>query len=162
MAMEDLAAYQPIWTTPAQSTHGGSQVFAPGLPGYGGLNTIEALNLATAADLPARGDYTSSADALGWLIEIAHVADLLSPPLIGNYVPPEVIWRYVPDSLLVPEARMRPENARALWALVQRPEWRRFAKEAALARADSGLTESLQRSWGRPGAHDNTPRASSR
>ncbi len=64
MTIEDLAAYDVIWSEPYRTSYRGYEVYAPGLPSYGGVNTIEALNLLELADLPNRGHHAASPESL--------------------------------------------------------------------------------------------------
>jgi gamma-glutamyltranspeptidase/glutathione hydrolase len=73
---EDLRRYRPLWAEPARTFYHGYDVCGPGLPGLGGVHTIEALNLLDCADLFPGDHYSKSARALYWLMQITHAAYL--------------------------------------------------------------------------------------
>ena len=76
ITFEDMKHYKAVWEEPLHTTYGPYHVFAPGISSWGGVNTIEAVNLLEVADLKKYGHYTTSAKALLWLTQIAHVNHL--------------------------------------------------------------------------------------
>ncbi len=138
MTLEDLDAYDVIWSEPFRTSYRGYEVYAPGLPSYGGVNTIEALNVLELADLPSHGHHAASADSLYWLIQISRLPDLLSPPLAGSTVPRELLDRYFPGIDLAPESRIKKETAALLWKRMQEPGWNELQRVAAEARQKEG------------------------
>ncbi|MDE0365699.1 MAG: gamma-glutamyltransferase [Gammaproteobacteria bacterium] len=74
MTMEDLAAYDVIWSDPVVADYAGHQVFSHGLPATGGVNTTEALNILEAADIKSMGHYTESPEALFWLTQLTRLS----------------------------------------------------------------------------------------
>lgn len=70
LTLEDMAAYEARWVEPVTTRHAGFSVYAPGLPGYGGVDTIEALNLFEAAGLAKKPHYAASAESFYWLSQI--------------------------------------------------------------------------------------------
>ncbi len=76
MTLDDLASYAPAWTTPVTTDFAGFTVHAHGLPAQGGVNIVEALNVATAANLPALGSPATSPLAFFWQSEIGKVESL--------------------------------------------------------------------------------------
>lgn len=150
MSLADMENYRVVWAQPQRTTFRDFEVFGSGLPSYGGINTAEALNLIELADLPKRGYYTSAPDALYWLIQISQVADLLSPPLLGSYVPEELVRKQFPDQDLTPSRRTKKEWAAMLWKKMQHAKWKEFQEEAALAREkDSKAIETISEGFGR-------------
>ena len=141
MTLEDLGAYDVIWSEPYRTSYRGYEVYAPGLPSFGGVNTIEALNLLELADLPSQGHHGTSAESLYWLIQISRVPDLLSPPLAGSAVPPELLERYLSGIDLSPGSRIKKETAALLWERMKGPGWSELQREAAQARKEK--SESL-------------------
>src|SRR5215475_480224 len=109
MTLADLKAYRPIWSEPVQTSYHGYQVYSPGLPSIGGVNTNEALNLLEEADLKRHGHYTSSPESLYEFIQICRVGHILP------YLPSEFVKMYLPGVDPAPEARVKKENARQLW-----------------------------------------------
>jgi gamma-glutamyltranspeptidase/glutathione hydrolase len=120
LTREDMESYRAIWSDPAQTEYHGHQVYSLGLPGLGGGNTIEALNLLEAADLERYGHYTTSPDALYEFIQICRAALYLS------FFPQELIKHYAPELDVSPAARVRKDNARALWRSMNEPGWRKM------------------------------------
>lgn len=75
ISIEDLNAYDVIWSEPAKGYYHGYQVYAHGYPSMGGASLIEALNLAEAAELSEKGHYSKSAEALHTLYQICDAAE---------------------------------------------------------------------------------------
>ena len=55
---------------PLKTTHNGYEVYSHGLPAYGGVNLLEALNLIEAADLKNKAHYSESPESFFWLSHI--------------------------------------------------------------------------------------------
>ena len=131
ITLEDLRDYQVIWSEPAHTTYHGYDVYTLGLPNHGGLNIIEALNLAEAADVSGQGHYTTSAEALTRLIQIARVADVMGTSIWPmRQVPRELLSQHLGDIDLSPESRLTKETARRLWARMQEPAWTHLNEQA--------------------------------
>lgn len=79
MTRDDLASYRVLWTEPAHGTYHGYDIYSHGPPATGGVNLIEAMNLAEQGNLAALGTYSDSPVALYWLAQIAKPAYLLGP-----------------------------------------------------------------------------------
>jgi hypothetical protein len=77
-----------------------------------------ALNLLEAAEIAKFGHYTTSPDALYWLIQISRVGYFL-PAL-----PPATIKALFPDLDISLQSRLKKETAKLLWANMQSPKWR--------------------------------------
>jgi gamma-glutamyltranspeptidase/glutathione hydrolase len=69
LTLADLRRYRARWTRPLRGTYHGFEVAVPGLPGYGGVHTIETLNLLEYADLARHGHWSRSPQALRTLIQ---------------------------------------------------------------------------------------------
>src|SRR5690606_8348987 len=78
MTLEDLANYKPIWSQPLHSTYHGYDLYVHGLPASGGVNLIEAMNLAEASGLSKLGRYSESPEAMFTPAQIAKPAMLFS------------------------------------------------------------------------------------
>jgi gamma-glutamyltranspeptidase/glutathione hydrolase len=78
MTMEDLAAYQPLWSEPAEATYDRYQILSPGVPNLGGRLIQWSLGLAEAADLKQYPHYTKSSQSLYFLMEISRRAQELA------------------------------------------------------------------------------------
>jgi len=150
MTIEDMEEYQAIWAAPLCSTFRDYEIYGPGLPSYGGVNTVEAMNLLELADLAGKGYYTSKPEALYWLIQISQVADQLSPPLLGSFTPEALIKKYLPEQALDPSIRTTKEWAKTLWEKMNHKDWLNFTKEAGLAREkDEYVFDSISEGFGR-------------
>jgi gamma-glutamyltranspeptidase/glutathione hydrolase len=131
MTMKDLESYRPIWSEPAHTKFRDYDVYATGLPNTGGVNLIEALNLAELADLPRYGHYTKSAEALYRLMRIARVGDLMGTSITARgVVPVSLFQRYAADVDLSPAGRISKESAARVWADMQKPSWSELDREA--------------------------------
>jgi len=113
ITLEDLRAYAVVWSEPLTTTFRGYQVFAPGLPAAGGVNTIEALNVLEAAGFPARGSYRNDPESLFWFMQIHRLW------LLG-FLPAEVRDGLVEGVDLSPPSRATKATAAALWSAVER------------------------------------------
>jgi gamma-glutamyltranspeptidase/glutathione hydrolase len=114
LSLRDLEDYRVIWSEPLHTRYHGYDVFAPALPGLGGVHTIEALNLVECADLARHGPYTDSPEFLYWLIQIARV------PYLGAFFPLE--------------RRATKETARRLWEEMRRQGGLSLADSLRIAR----------------------------
>ncbi len=76
ITMEDMKQYKAVWEKPLETTYREYRAYAPGISSWGGVNTIEALNLLELADLKKSGHYTQSAESLLWLAQISRVHHL--------------------------------------------------------------------------------------
>ncbi len=109
---EDLANYAATWTEPVTTTFRGFAVHAHGLPAQGGVNVIEALNLANAADLASLGPPTASAEAFFWQSEIGKAMSLsFLDPMTGAF-----LLGGRPAGLA---DRLKPEHAARLWTMME-------------------------------------------
>jgi gamma-glutamyltranspeptidase/glutathione hydrolase len=80
MTLEDLANYQVIWSEPLHSTYHGYDLYVHGLPADGGVNLIEAMNLAEVSGLAGMGRYSQSPQAMFTLAQITKPASLFAYP----------------------------------------------------------------------------------
>ncbi len=70
LTLDDLSKYRPRWTTPVGCHLGEFEVFSAGLPGLGGVNLVEALNLIDISKSYRPDiDYTRDPKLLYWLIK---------------------------------------------------------------------------------------------
>jgi gamma-glutamyltranspeptidase/glutathione hydrolase len=115
ITLEDMAAYEVIWSEPVHTTYRGYEVYGPGLPALGGVNTIEAFNLLEAADLRQYGHYSESPESLFWFMQITRAWAL-------SFFSPQELATMVPGRDLSPESRLTKETAGWLWEQMQRGE----------------------------------------
>lgn len=111
MTLEDLADYEVMWTEPLHTTYHGYDIYVHGLPAIGGVNLIEALNLAEIAGLSDMGRYSQSPEALFTLAQIAKPASILS------YFDPAMFQPLGLDLSL--QSRITKESAAKLWEAMQ-------------------------------------------
>lgn len=150
MTHEDLEAYEAIWSDPVSTSFRGYDVYGAGLPSYGGVNMVEALNVFEAAGGADLGQPDQEPMALLRLMQIAQLADQLSPPLIGSFPPAEVLASGMPGVDLSAESRSRKSTARSIWSFMREAEWANFQRAVAEARAgDSEAVENLTSGFGR-------------
>ena len=150
LSMEDMKKYDVIWSDGVHTTYRGFDVYGPGLPTLGGVNTVEAFNLLELADLPRLGHYSSSPEALFWLIRIADAYDLIGPPMGGAAVPPEVLRRHLGKVDLSLAARGTKQTAGQVWEHMRGDDWARFEREAREAqKSGADRIESLIAGWRR-------------
>lgn len=77
LAMDDLAAYRPLWAVASRFPYHDYGVASLGPPSIGGRSDRWAFGLAETADLERYAHYTRSADALYYLIQITRNALVL-------------------------------------------------------------------------------------
>lgn len=111
MTMDDLAAYEVLWSEPVVADYAGHQVFSHGLPATGGVNTTEALNVLEAADIKSMGHYTESPEALFWLTQLTRLS------MVGYLFPH--LADEVPGVDMSLEGRLGKAHGGALWAALQ-------------------------------------------
>jgi gamma-glutamyltranspeptidase/glutathione hydrolase len=112
ITLEDMAAYEAIWSEPVHTTYHAYDVYGPGFPDHGGVNAIEAFNLLEAADLGQYGHYSTSSEALFWFMQIARTKRL-------SYIAPQELATLMPGRDLSLESRLSKETALWLWEQMQ-------------------------------------------
>jgi gamma-glutamyltranspeptidase / glutathione hydrolase len=117
MTLEDLAAYEVIWSEPAHARYGDHDVYAPGAPAYGGVNIVEALHLLEQAGVRELGHPSRSAEALYRFMRVAHVQHVM------NWVEPDIRAALMPELDGPDPVRGTREHARALWAAMNSEAW---------------------------------------
>jgi len=118
MTIEDLADYQVLWSEPAHGTYNDYDIYSHGLPAAGGVNLIEAMNLAEIARLSDFGPYAKSPLALYWLAQIAKPAYLLGPAAVGSTPASTEAMRALGLDFSL-ASRLTKESARKLWQAIQ-------------------------------------------
>jgi gamma-glutamyltranspeptidase/glutathione hydrolase len=136
LAMEDLAAYDVIWSDPVRQTYGPNELFTNGLPGFGGVSLIEALNLVEASGATAGGrDYHSDGAALAKVMEATKF-------MVFGMMPPVAAKMLLQsDAEPTAERRISKGAAAELWGKVQSGQLNVFsllsgAATSAAANAD--------------------------
>jgi gamma-glutamyltranspeptidase/glutathione hydrolase len=114
MTLQDLADYEVGWVEPHRTRRHGYQVALVGAPNAGSISLIEALNLADAAGIRARGHWSHSAESLRDLATLCHAGILGLVP--REHLPPPFNALDFSDT-----SRVTPEHARALWAALSAP-----------------------------------------
>ncbi len=110
MTLEDLASYKVIWAEPLHATYHGYDLYVHPQPARGGVNLVEALNLAEVAELSKLGRYSQSPEAMFTL------AQILKPASWFVDVPDELQKLGFDAS---PKVRLKKETAVKLWAAIQ-------------------------------------------
>jgi gamma-glutamyltranspeptidase / glutathione hydrolase len=114
MTLADLADYEVTWSPPHRLRRNGYELALLGAPNAGSVNLIEALNLAEAAGIKARGHWACNAQSLRDLATLCQA-------VMAGLVPKE----YLPAPLNLMDfsasARVTPEHAQALWAALNTP-----------------------------------------
>jgi gamma-glutamyltranspeptidase/glutathione hydrolase len=113
MTLDDLAGYEVIWSDPISTEHAGFQVKSMDGPGLGGVNLVEALNLAEAAGLADMPHWSKDAEAFRRIVLVT------APAVPLSYLPPEAAQQMLPGVDLSREARMTKANAEKLWRALQ-------------------------------------------
>jgi len=125
ITLEDLAAYEPIWSEPVRTDYRGFEVAANGFPSHGGVNTVEALNVLEEAGL---GTPTASPESLFWWIQTTNLFAL-------SFLTPQKMWFLVPGREVTRETRVTREWASWVWERMQEGK-------LSLTRAPEGGTHS--------------------
>ncbi len=156
LTMEVMDRYEVLWSEPVHATFRDFDLYGAALPSYGGIHTAEAFNLFELADLPARGHPTTSPESLYWLLQIATLPELLSPPLAGTFLPDGLVDRYLPGVDVSPQGRTSKATAAELWKAMQTDTWVDVHRAVAEAReADAAIIESLTDGFGRGRSSDD-------
>ncbi len=113
MTLEDLAAYQPVWSDPVTIERQGHVIAVLGEPCEGSVNLIESLNLAEAAGIRDIGHWSESADSLVRLAKCCAA--------IGGmrYESEEEQQKTFPTLDMSREGRLTREHAAELWTILQ-------------------------------------------
>ena len=109
---EDMAAYQPLWTEPASTSYAGYDLYAPGLPGVGGVNLVEGFHLIESAGLQGYGHFSQDPTSLFWMMQIVQAARLGS---LGA----QQLAILFPGQDLSLESRLTKKTSAGLWERIQ-------------------------------------------
>lgn len=111
MTLEDLAAYDVIWSDPLIANVGRYQIQTNPAPNSGGAALIEAQNLARAAGLHDQ-HWSKSGASLRKAIDVAQMVWL-------DFLPDATRAQLYPGMDFSAQARVSPEHATDLWKRVQ-------------------------------------------
>lgn len=103
ITLQDMKRYRAIWEQPLQTDYREYRIYATGPTPWGGVNIIQALNLLELADLKRFGPYTSSAQSLFWLMQIAGCQSSTRD--------------------LPPDKRITKQSAAAIWDKMKNGTW---------------------------------------
>ena len=112
MTLEDLAAYDVIWDEPLVANIGAYQLHTNRPPNDGGVNMIEAQQLAVASGLATGPHWTTSGAALKQALDITQLYTL-------GYLPDALKQQLYPGVEFSPTARVSPAFAQAMWKRMQ-------------------------------------------
>ena len=118
MTLEDLAGYEAMWTQPAHGTYHGYDIYSHGVPAAGGVNLIEALNLAEVGKLSDLGVYSDSPRALYWLAQINKPAFILGPAAMVANDEVKGKLRQLGIDLSLP-SRLKKETSAKIWQAIE-------------------------------------------
>ncbi|QIB67010.1 gamma-glutamyltransferase [Kineobactrum salinum] len=113
MTLEDLAAYQPVWSPPATIERDGYLLAFPGEPCEGSINLIESLNLAEAAGIKQLGHWSCSSEGM---VRLAKCCSAMGGM---RYDSEEEQQRAFPGLNMSHAARVTREHARELWSRLE-------------------------------------------
>jgi gamma-glutamyltranspeptidase/glutathione hydrolase len=116
ISMEDMAAYDVIWTDPAHTTYRDYDIYAPGLPGFGGVSALEAFNLFNEAGMYNYEHFSTDPDALFWLMQITRVNIL-------DFLSPKDLQQIFPGRDLSHVARLNKETSTYLWEQIRQGQF---------------------------------------
>jgi len=112
MSLEDLAAYEVIWADPVSTRYLDYTVFGNGLPAYGGVNMLEALNLGEAASILELGHWSENPESFRRVSEFLNAGNI---PFLRAFAPDSLSARF-PGLDFAPEARLSQAHADKLWS----------------------------------------------
>ncbi len=120
LTLRDLAQYEPLWSTPLQTSYGGEyELYTPNC--LGGARLLEALNLFELAGLRERESYATSANSLYDAIQIARVGPLISSP--KETQDDFVMSLFGSGTTHSHERRVSKEHASVLWEKLNDNKW---------------------------------------
>ena len=108
MTLADLAGYEVIWDDALVASIGDYEVHTNPPPNSGGVNLIEAQQLARAAGLAEDGHWTESGGALRKALDITQMYVL-------GFMSDSGLARMYPGLDFSDEVRVTPQHARELW-----------------------------------------------
>jgi gamma-glutamyltranspeptidase/glutathione hydrolase len=112
MTMDDLASYDVTWQEPLIGKFGACQLYTNPPPNNGGVNLLEAQQLAAAAGLGSGPHWTASASALKKALDISQMHAL-------GYYPASLTAQLYPGLEFSASSRTTPEFAQELWKRIQ-------------------------------------------
>lgn len=107
------SAGQVMWTEPLHSSYHGYDIYMHGLPANGGVNLVEAMNLAEVSEVAKLGRYAQSPRAAFTLAQILKPAELFDLVLKD----PKIYELLGLDRSL--EGRVKRESAVKLWEVMR-------------------------------------------
>ena len=112
MTLDDLAAYDVMWDEPLIANVGDYQIQTNRPPNDGGVNMIEAQQLAIASGLAGGSHWTTSGAALKSALEITQMYTL-------GYLPDSLKAQLYPGVDFAASSRTSPAYAQAMWKRMQ-------------------------------------------
>lgn len=108
MTLEDLAAYQVIWSEPVREKYGNYELALLGPPVNGTVNLVEALNLAEASGLFNKPHWSKSGESFRIISDI-------TGQFILSYLPQATRELVYPGIKLSDSSRMTKATAAEMW-----------------------------------------------
>ena len=112
MSLEDLSSYEVIWDEPLVANIGAYQIYTNRPPNDGGVNMIEAQQLAVAAGLGKGPHWSTSGAELKKAIDISQIGAL-------TFYPATLKSQIYPGLDFSPPSRISPAFAQELWKRIQ-------------------------------------------
>ena len=112
MTLEDLSSYEVLWDEPLVANIGAYQIYTNKPPNDGGVNMIEAQQLALAAGLGKGPHWTASGAELKKALDISQVNAL-------GYLPPAMKAQLYPGLDFSVPSRTSAPYAQDLWKRIQ-------------------------------------------
>ena len=116
MTLQDLAAYQPVWSEMGFQDFLGYQVYAsPPL--------MQKIEMAHLAGLSQLGHYSESPEALYQLIRISRISDILPPHGHTEGLSAAQVTEFLPELDLSIDKRYSSATTQAIWQAMNLPQW---------------------------------------
>ena len=112
MTLEDLSSYEVSWDEPLVGTIGDYQIYTNPPPNDGGVNMIEAQQLAVAAGIGKGPHWTKSGAELKKALDISQISTL-------GYYPATLKAQLYPGLDFSASSRTSPAFAQELWKRIQ-------------------------------------------
>jgi len=135
ITLKDLERYRAEWVAPLHTTYRGLDVYGPGVPTIGGVQTLEALNLWEASGLAGGAAPGQGGEPLRTLMRITRLGHLLT------WTPPALLAARLPGVDTSPQERVTPAFARGLWKKMLEPGW--FAGLESFAAPGGGHSDAV-------------------
>ncbi|MDA3885504.1 MAG: gamma-glutamyltransferase [Candidatus Delongbacteria bacterium] len=105
ITLQDMKNYEVIWSDPVHGNYHGFDIYTHGIPAFGGVTLIEALNLAEISKLSEKEHYAKSTEALATLFQV------LKASFYSSVEP-----KHFKDKIdLTTESRLKKATSKLIW-----------------------------------------------